>query len=162
MAFQVSQHNCCWFSRLSDLIQQGSNVGRAAIESAEDVALVSHPRVTLNTLNHDKFLEMVTIIWYVSGCSIGKKDMVNNLASQTVSFSCCVITYRPALPLSTWPGRNSLDIGSWTKSVGNRVLVGTYYLLGDSRAIQPHLNKATPLSNINSFTPKVSHSLPLH
>jgi len=62
MAFQVSQHNCCWFSGLSDLVEEGPNMRGAAIESVEHVALVGHPRVTLHTLNHDKFLQMVTII----------------------------------------------------------------------------------------------------
>lgn len=71
MASQMSQHNCCWFSRLSDLVQQQPDIRGAAIESAENIALVGYSRVTLNTFNHDEVLQMVTIIWHVSDCGIG-------------------------------------------------------------------------------------------
>ncbi len=66
MAVQVSQHDGCRLGRFGDLVEQGPDVRRSAVESPENIALIGHPEMTLNTLDHDKLLQLVPVVFMVS------------------------------------------------------------------------------------------------
>lgn len=56
MAFQVSQDNCCRFSRLGDLVQYRPDIGRPTAESPGHIPLVGDPKVVFDALDHDRRL----------------------------------------------------------------------------------------------------------
>lgn len=98
IALQVLQRDGHRYRRLVDFIDQRSEVRGTMLKSFEYISLIFHPRVTFDTLDYHRCLQMVSsfceILYYKILCFA-------HFANHTVSWISFVIVYVLALPFNT-------------------------------------------------------------